>query len=383
VSMPDTIAVGEAAPSRPPRVVLLLLALRKNGAVHLTVELARRWAPYSARLAVLVRPFDDNVVTPAPEVQLVHLTSRPIRLRQALPVAVPRLAQQAHKAEVLVVGSEIGVELIAGYVAARMARRPFVIGVHADLDDALQEWVPRRLHRLYYWVHRHADGAICVAEALVDPLTRNGLAPEQVRVVRNGIDPPAIRRAADGPGNLVNGDLPVVVASGRLARQKGYDLLLEAHAQIVKDVPHRLLVLNDGPDAGALQALAQSLGITDSVQFAGAVRDPLPSVARAQVFVLPSRHEGLPLALLEALVLGVPVIAADCSAGVRDALDQGRVGELVPVGDVEALASALASHLRDGTRARERAKLGQAHALTFDGDAMAAGWAAALRDFTR
>lgn len=377
------MTVGGAGQSRPPRVVLLLLALRKNGAVHLTVELARRWAPYGARLAVLVRPFDDQVVTPPAEVRLVHLTSGPARLRRSLFTAVPRLVGEARKADVLVVGSEIGVELIAGFVAARMARKPFVVGVHADLDQALQEWVPRRLHRLYYWVHRHADGAVCVAPALVAPLVHNGLAPERIRVVRNGIDPSAVLRAAAGPGNLVRAGVPVVVASGRLARQKGYDLLLEAHARVVREVPHLLLILNDGPEAGALQALAESLGVTGSVQFAGAVRDPLPSVAHADVFVLPSRHEGLPLALLEALVLDVPVIAADCSAGVRDALDQGRAGELVPVEDVEALASALARHLTDGPRVRERARLAHAHALTFDGKAMASGWAAALHDFAR
>jgi glycosyltransferase involved in cell wall biosynthesis len=377
----------EGLAERPPTVVLLIHALRKNGAVHLTVELARRWAPYDARLAVLVMPFDGQVVTPPPEVRTVQLSRRPTRLRRALLTAVPRLVTMARRAEVVVVGSEIGVELVVAYVAARAARRSFVIGVHADLEEALSEWVPRPLHPLFHWVHRHADGAVCVAPALVAPLVRNGLAPERVRMVRNGIDPDAVRRAAEGPGSLVPEDgprdLPVVVATGRLARQKGYDLLLEAHARVVRDVPHRLLILNDGPEAATLEALARSLGVTGSVEFAGAVTAPLPSVARADLFCLPSRHEGLPLALLEALVLGVPVIAADCSEGVRDALDQGRVGELVPVEDVDALADALARHLTDPGPLQERARLGRAHADTFDGRAMAAGWAAALRDFIR
>ncbi len=393
----------EGAAVQPPHVVLLIHALRKNGAVHLTVELARRWAPYGAVLAVLVRPFDGQVVTPPPEVRTVQLTRRPSRLRWSLLSAVPRLVADARRADVLVVGSEIGVELVVGYVAARAARTPFVIGVHADLDEALREWVPRWLHPVFHWVHRHADGAVCVAPALVAPLVRNGLPPERVLTVRNGIDPDAVRRAAAGPGSLVaptpdgaepnepaatgrepaGGQLPVIVATGRLARQKGYDLLLEAHARVVRDVPHRLLVLNDGPEAASLHALAQTLGVTESVEFAGAVAAPLPSVAAADLFCLPSRHEGLPLALLEALVLGVPVIAADSSDGVRDALDQGRVGELVPVEDVDALAAAIARHLTDPTRLRERARLGPAHADTFDGQAMASGWAAALWQFLR
>ena len=98
------------------------------------------------------------------------------------------------------------------------------------------------------------------------------------------------------------------------------------------------------------------------------------------MFCLPSRHEGLPLALLEAVTLGVPIIAADCSDGVRAAVDHGRVGELVPVGDQVALTQSLARHLRDPAPLRLRARSGPDHAGSFDSGAMAAGWADALDD---
>lgn len=361
-----------------PRVVLLIDSLSNNGAVQITVELARRWAGAGARLAVLQPPVGRGLT--APGVAVEQLTTGTTRLRRGLLTAVLRLGRLSRRADVVVSGSEIGFALITGFVAARATRRPFLVAVHADLDQALAEWMPRRVHWIFYWVHRRVDGAICVAPGVVAPLERNGLPAGRIRVVRNGIDTAAIERTARGPGNLVTPELPVVVATGRLAGQKAHDLLIRAHAQVVAAHPHRVLLLNDGPELAALQGLAAELGVQDSVHFAGAVAAPLPSVARADLFCLPSRHEGLPLALLEAVALGVPVIAADCSQGVRAALDDGRVGELVPVEDVGALAQALARHLADPTELRARAAHGPQHARSFDSETMAAGWAAAIVD---
>jgi glycosyltransferase involved in cell wall biosynthesis len=95
---------------------------------------------------------------------------------------------------------------------------------------------------------------------------------------------------------------------------------------------------------------------------------------------LPSRHEGLPLALLEAVALGVPCIAADCSDGVRAALDGGRVGDLVPVDDVAAFAHALRAHLLNPEPLRVKAERGPEYARSFDANVMADEWSAALAD---
>jgi glycosyltransferase involved in cell wall biosynthesis len=365
----------------PPRVLLLVDALAKNGATVITLTLARRWACDGARLAVLQRLPDLAAMTPSPEVAVDNLTARPTRLRYSLPLAVPRLIAAVRRAEVVVNCSEIGIALPLGFLAARATRKPFVVAVHLDLDDALNEWTPRRLHRLFRWIHRRVDGAICVAPALVAPLVRNGLAPDRITVVTNGIDVDETRRAGQGAGSLIVDDgVPAVVATGRLAAAKGTELLIEAHARVVRELPHRLLLLNDGTERERLRELTAQLGVESSVQFAGAVRNPLPTVASAFVFCLPSRSEGLPLALLEAMALGVPSIASDCAEGVRAALDDGRVGALVPVNDIDALAQALARHLRDPRPLRLLAERGPTHARTFDIDIMARGWASALRD---
>lgn len=364
--------------TRPPATALVVDALANNGAVHITVDLARRWAADGATLAVVNHPGDRPGVVVPTDTRVRYLSPTPGRLRTRLPGILARLTGLLRSSDVVLNGSEIGIGLLLSYATARLARRPFVVAVHADLDAALEEWIPARQQPIYRRVHRRADAAICIADGVVEPLVRNGLPRDRISVVRNGIDLAAIRAKADGPGNLVRDGVPTVVTSGRLAHQKGYDNLLRAHARLVGRHPHRVLFLNDGPERGPLGALTEELGIADTVDFAGMVAAPLPSVAHGTVFCLPSRHEGLPLALLEAVSLGVPCIATACSAGVREALDDGRVGDLVAVDDVDDLVVALEAVLRDPAPLRAKAALGPDHARSYDVDVMAAGWARAL-----
>ncbi len=375
-----------------PATLLVADALFRNGATRVVLSLLQHWGGGSS-LAVLGRPAGARLVPEPPHVRVVHLAPPGQRLLVAALPALVRLTRLARRHEVVLATSEIGPGVVLAWAAARLAGRPFVVSVHADLDDALQEWTPPALRPLVRAVHRRADAAVCVDAGVLGPVLRNGLPADRVHVVRNGIDLRAVREAA-GVGSVgsggsaaapeqTGGGVPVVVATGRLAHQKGYDVLLRAHADVVGRRPHRLRVLNDGADRAGLEHLARELGVTGSVEFAGAVPHPLPEVARAALFCLPSRHEGLPLALVEAAALGVPVIASASSAGVREVLDDGRTGVLVPVGDAPALASALEAHLTDPEPLRERARAGLAHVESFDAGVMAAGWSRALRTAVR
>ncbi|TNM67424.1 glycosyltransferase [Streptomyces sp. NP160] len=373
-----------AAP-RPPRTLLVADALFRTGATRVVLSLLERWGPGSGRLAVLGEPPGPSLLSAPPGAPVQLLSGPGQRLRATAVPSLLRLVALARRHEVVLATSEIGPGVVLAWLAARLARRPFVVSVHADLDDALAEWVPAPARPLLRLVHRRADAAVCVDAGVAGPVLANGLPPHRLHVVRNGVDLAAVRAAAAAPprtGTHQDGDgeepLPVVVATGRLAPQKGYDLLLRAHAAVVRRVPHRLRVLNDGPELAALQALAAELGVTASVDVAGAVEAPLPEVARADLFCLPSRHEGLPLALIEAVALGVPCLISESSEGVREVLDGGRTGQLVPVGDVAALAAALEAHLVDPHPLRAKAAAGLRHVEQFDVSAMAAGWAAAL-----
>jgi glycosyltransferase involved in cell wall biosynthesis len=116
-----------------------------------------------------------------------------------------------------------------------------------------------------------------------------------------------------------------------------------------------LIILGEGEERAKLEALAVELGVSDTVEMPGFARNPYEYMRNASALCLSSRYEGMPTVLLEALALGCPVIATDCAEGVRTALGGGAYGALTPVGDFDALAAALASHLADAEPLRRKA----------------------------
>ena len=147
-------------------------------------------------------------------------------------------------------------------------------------------------------------------------------------------------------------------------RQKGLDILLRAFAIVRQAHPGaRLRVVGDGPEREALQALACELGIESSCEFPGFLSDPLSAIEGADVYVLSSRWEGLPNSLLEALAVGLPVVATRCRTGPDEILEDGHVGLLVEVDDVKAMAENIRLLVDDADRrqlfaerARQRAR---------------------------
>ena len=109
--------------------------------------------------------------------------------------------------------------------------------------------------------------------------------------------------------------------------------------------PARLIILGEGEDRPALEALAGELGVAEDVALPGFCANALAYMARSAVFVLSSRWEGLPTVLIEALAAGTRVVSTDCPSGPREILEDGRLGALVPVGDAPALAGAIADTL--------------------------------------
>ena len=133
---------------------------------------------------------------------------------------------------------------------------------------------------------------------------------------------------------------------GRLEPQKDFGLLIRAFARVHAEMPCRLLILGDGSERDMLTALVAELGLGDSVQMPGFAPNPHAYVSRAALLVLSSRFESLANVVIEAMALGTPVVATDCPSGPAEALDRGRYGTLVPVGDVDRLAEAMRAILR-------------------------------------
>lgn len=138
-----------------------------------------------------------------------------------------------------------------------------------------------------------------------------------------------------------DGQIPVVLGIGRLRPQKDFSTLLRAFAQVRKQKKARLMILGEGNLRSELEILAVELGIDKDVAFPGLVDNPFAYLARAAVFVLSSRWEGLPGVLIQALACGCPVVSTDCPSGPAEILENGKYGKLVPVQDTEAMAQAI------------------------------------------
>jgi len=208
-----------------------------------------------------------------------------------------------------------------------------------------------------------ADGVVAVSEGVAEDLRRLGLPTDLVHTIYNPIVESAFFDAAAQPIDhpWFGGNLPVVLGAGRIGPQKDFPTLLRAFAQLNgMGVKARLVILGDGKTArarGDLQTLAEELRIADRVHIAGSVPTALPYIARADLFVLSSRWEGLPGVLIEALACGTPVVSTDCPSGPKEILMQGEYGPLVPMGDVAALAAAMSQVLRappDPAKLKER-----------------------------
>jgi glycosyltransferase involved in cell wall biosynthesis len=131
------------------------------------------------------------------------------------------------------------------------------------------------------------------------------------------------------------------LAVGRLTAQKDYPTLIHAFAKIRKNRKARLVILGEGEERIAIEALVSQLGLKQDVDLPGFVSNPYPFMARAPVFVMSSRWEGLPTVLIEALFCGASIVSTDCPSGAREILRDGQYGQLVPVGDSVRLAQAI------------------------------------------
>jgi glycosyltransferase involved in cell wall biosynthesis len=202
-------------------------------------------------------------------------------------------------------------------------------------------------------LYRFADGVVCPCPEVRDDIIRwAGLHPDSVAVVPNAIPAPDRIPAPPHPW-LADGGPPVFVNTSNMTPWKRLDLLLEAFDTVRRRHDARLLVVGQGPGAEAAAHQVARLGLEDSVQLVGWVDDPLAFAAHAWAFVLPSDEEGFGQVLTEAMSVGCPVITTDAQGGgPRFVTDDGRYGVLVPRGDAEALAEAMAAMLRPDTRSR-------------------------------
>lgn len=211
--------------------------------------------------------------------------------------------------------------------------------------------VPPYTRLLYRLLYRHADRVICQSHAMADDLAAAlELRAERIAVLPNPVDTPAIldeMRSATTEPPRWNGPGPHLLAVGRLSHEKGFDLLLQALALVRHRFPHAdLLIAGAGAEDSKLKAETRSLGLEPAVRFAGHIDRPYAFFHGATLFVLSSRHEGMPNALLEAAAAGLPIVALPSSGGVVDLLRDRPGAWLASEISAAALADSLLAALQ-------------------------------------
>ena len=199
-------------------------------------------------------------------------------------------------------------------------------------------------------VRRWCDAFVCISPAIRSELAEAGMRPEQLWDIVNGVDLNYFKpvEADERTGlrqslNLPNG--PLVVFTGRLVREKGVDVLINAWPQVQQQVPDaHLILVGEGDKRVELEAQVQKHALNANVHFLGGCDDVTPYLQTADAFVLPSYAEGLPVALLEAMACGLPCVAT-AVGGTTQLIKDGVTGRSVGAGDAAALASGIVEAL--------------------------------------
>ena len=218
--------------------------------------------------------------------------------------------------------------------------------VVSERNDPRLQSIDRLWSRLRCVYYRRADVVTANTEGVLEalqamgPWQRLALLPNPLPTaltLQDSHKPPVDREAE-------------VLAVARLVPQKGLDVLIRAFASLPESVRDgwSLTLVGDGPELATLQALASDAGLRDLVHFEGFCSDPLVFMRRASIFALPSRFEGMPNALLEAMAAGLPSVVTDASPGPLEMVCNGHQGLVVPTDDVSAFAAALQKLMLDG-----------------------------------
>jgi glycosyltransferase involved in cell wall biosynthesis len=293
-----------------------------------------------------------------------HIPSTVRRLRRLIEASRPDL----------VLSNIAATNLVTGMALRRCAHQPAWIARIGNDPSRHDRPIRSSLaRRLYPRVDRFVVSSAGLRQGVVDfyPFTS-----ERIAVLPTPTDFEAMDRQADEePEYRHSGDGPLLIAVGRLFRQKRYDVMLEAISLVRRDHPVTLWICGDGPLGGALMAQIRRLEIADSVRRLGFCRNPFALMRQADLFVMSSDHEGLPNALIEAQGLGLPAVSTRCPYGPSEIVGDGETGLLVPVNDPPALGDALQELLADPARCRQMGAAARARVRsTFDAASIIPAW---------
>ena len=237
-----------------------------------------------------------------------------------------------------------------------LARTPTIVlatthclpSVEARRGSRIREKLAPYAMRLFL---RFADGIVAVSTGAANDLAQTAkIARQRITVIPNPVlTPEFYSKLGEQVSDFYTDDpkKPVIISVGRLVASKDFPTLIRAFAEVRREVPSHLLILGEGEERPALERLIAELKLEDDVALPGYELNPYARIARAKLLVLSSTYEAFGNVLVESMAAGTPVVATDCS-GPREILQDGKLGNLVAVGDVDGLAGAMLKVLRSG-----------------------------------
>jgi glycosyltransferase involved in cell wall biosynthesis len=345
-------------PSRK-RIVFVINDLTSGGAEHMLIRflghMQERLAQFETHLVLLDCGEEQNS---PPSWARKHV----LDTRGGLVASVIRLISLLNELQPAVTISFLSRANCANVIAGRLLRRPCLISerVHttSHFRSGFKAAVNKAIVRLTYGF---ADRVIAVSEGIKNDLIKNySVSASSIQVIPNPVDCEYINaRSLEAPTIALPDKY--ILGIGRLYPVKNFRLLIESY--VAANIPERLIIIGEGSERAALERLVAKFGLEERVFLVGYVPNPYPIIRAARLVVSSSNAEGFPNALVEAMVLGCPVVATDCETGPMELLTQGMTGRckemvlgeygiLVPTNSIECMSSAIRIALRDEVRAR-------------------------------
>ena len=287
--------------------------------------------------------------------------------------ALRELSKIVRRHEIDIVHTHLFEPTLLGLLVAKwLGRRVIVTRHHSDAVHQLRSRLKQKFYlALERYVNKHAHHIIAPSRMVRDILiNKEGVSPAKVSLIPYGqtserfdsITPQAVARVKS---ELDMSDSLVLVCTSRLYERKGHAYLFEALAPLVRNgLKAKLYLVGAGDYRQHLEILVRQFDLQDHVRFLGWRNDALEIMAAADIIVHPSLEDALSSAIIESLMLARPIIATDIS-GVRDSLDDGKYGVIVPPADAVAFRAALQDVIANIDEARQRARAGRRHILEY------------------
>ncbi len=252
---------------------------------------------------------------------------------------------------------------LVSWILRKMIPCHWVAFAHGYTDENLNIDVYTHLDK---WLMKRANAVVAVSQATGHMLQQTGVCPDRIRVIHNAIDPldyPCGSGVSFRNQYLQLSQRFLIGVIGRLSREKGHDIFLDAFAAIVRRIPESHAVfIGDGPQRSQLQKKVRRQGLSQHVSFAGHCTDIAPVYAAVDLVVIPSLSEGLPNVLLEALLYGKAVVAT-CVGGIPEVMQGALSQYLVPSGNAPALTEIIIKVCRNDDWRSQGEALGKEHVI--------------------